>query len=179
MKKTGKIMSLADLFVQKIQALYDIESEIVDALPDMVDEATDEELKTAFQEHLIETRMHVERLKEIFMMLEMKPKKLECDGIRGIIKDAKWVMKHVTGATALDANLIATAQYVEHYEMAGYETAAEWARLLGHMTAAKLLTHTLEEEIAASDKILQLALEKINREALGSDENTEEGDADV
>lgn len=175
-KVTGKkkAMALDDLFEMKLQALYDIENELVDALPDMAENATDDKLVAAFKEHLEETRTHISRLEEIFSMLDMKAKTLKCEGIRGIIDDAKWLSKNVTGTTAMDAGLISAAQYAEYYEMAGYASAVEWARILGHAEAEALLKQTLSEEEAASDTLLDLALSKINREALGEAENTEE-----
>lgn len=167
-------MSLRDVFVLKLQALYDVESELMDALPVMAKNATDEELKKTISEHLMETKMHLQRLITIFSMLDVKAKKAKSKGIRGIIDDAEWLAANVMGATALDAALIGAAQYAEHYEMAGYASAMEWARLLGLTDAVPLLNSTLEEEKSASDKLLKLALAKINREALGEEENTEE-----
>jgi len=167
-------MTLNDLFTLKLQALYDIESELIDALPVMAKNATDMELKNAFEEHLSETRMHAERIKEIFSIMDIQAKKTKVKAIRGIISDAEWLTKNISGATALDAALISAAQYAEYYEMAGYASAAEWARILGYGTAAKLLLHTLDEEKHASDTLLQLSLAKINREALSEEENTEE-----
>lgn len=172
--KKDKAMSLKDLFRIKLQALYDVEHELVKALPKMAESATDAELAAAFESHLEATKAHVERLERIFGSIDEKPKKLKVEAIRGLIDDAEWLMKNVSGATALDAALDGAAAHVEHYEIAGYGTAIEWARLLGLDSAADLLEETLEEEQEAADALASLAASKLDQEALGSDENTEE-----
>jgi ferritin-like metal-binding protein YciE len=143
-------------------ALYDIESEIVKALPKMAKKANDPDFQQALESHLLETEEHVVRLEECFALLDAKPKKLKVDAIRGLVSDATWVTKHVEEGPALDANLIAAAQYVEHYEIAGYGTAAEWAKLMGHTEVADLLEQTLVEEKAADEKLTLLAETKVN-----------------
>lgn len=166
-------MNLNHLLEMKICVLYDIENELIKGLPKLAKSATDMELKQALTDHFEETKRHVERLEEVFRALAMKPKKLKSAGIRGILDDAVWVTKNISGSTALDANIAAAAQYAEHYEMAGYGAAIEWARLLGNDVVSDLLQETLEEEEAASDTLTQLSATKLDQEALGSDENTE------
>src|SRR6185436_9132471 len=148
--------SLSDLFLLKIKALYDIETKLVKALPKMAEHASNLALATGFKDHLKETKEHVTRLEKIFHMLDAKPEKTEVEGIQGMIHDADWIIKHVKNKQALDAALIASAQYVEHYEMAGYGTAKEWAELLKLDEAARLLEETLEEEVGADEKLNDL-----------------------
>ena len=165
-------MTLRDLLVQKVQALYDIETQIIKALPKMAKKAKNSELKSAFEEHLAETEEQASRLEQVFEILGEKPKKLKCEGIRGIIEDGAWVMQNVTGA-ALDANLIAAAQYVEHYETAGYGSAATWAELLGEDEIKDLLGQTLEEEKAADEKLTSIGESGVN-EAVPSGKESQE-----
>lgn len=162
-------MTMRDLLVQKVQALYDIENEIVKALPKMEKKAEDSKLKTAFRTHLQETQGHVKRLEQAFNILGEKPKKLKCEGIRGIIEDGAWVMQNVP-QPALDANLIAAAQYVEHYEMAGYGSAAKWAELLGEEDIKDLLGQTLEEEQAADEKLTTIGESGVNEKVANDEE---------
>ncbi|MDB5194741.1 MAG: hypothetical protein JWN50_755 [Parcubacteria group bacterium] len=157
--------TLRDLLIQKLQALSDIEHELVKALPDMAEAASNPSLKKGFRDHLDETRNHVCRIEDAFALMNEKPKKLKVEAIRGLVKDAKWVMKNVKGTETLDANLIAAARYVEHYEMAGYMGALEWARTLGETKVASLLRATLAEEKKA-DKTLEKAGTIINKKAV-------------
>ncbi len=157
--------TLNDLLIMKMQALYDIEHEIVEALPKMIKAATDEDLKEGFSTHLIETEAQIERLKEVFEILNEKPEKLKVEGIRGILKDGVWVIKNIKNSKALDANLIAAASYVEHYEMAGYIAAISWANILGYSDVADLLEENLSEEKATDEKLSHLASSKIDLEA--------------
>lgn len=143
--------------------LYDVETQLVKALPKMTKKAKHEDLVKGFEAHAQETEGHVVRLEKAFKLLEMKPKKLKSEAIRGLIDDAKWVMKNVVAGPALDANLIAAAQYVEHYEIAGYGTAIEWAKLMQHTEVEQLLVQTLKEEEATDKKLSTLAEKKINR----------------
>lgn len=153
MKKTTVKTTLKDLLIQKVNALYDIEQNLVKALPKMAKASKDKNLKAGFTAHLAETKTHVKRLEQIAKILGVKPKALKSDAIRGLIKDGEWVIKHVKPADALDANLARAAQYVEHYEMAGYMAAYDWAKMLGEAQVAELLAITLEEEHAADEKL--------------------------
>lgn len=157
-QKKTKTPNLKDLLIQKLQALYDIEQELVKALPKLAKAATDSELKKAFSDHLKETKNHAKRLEEAFGILGIRPKKLKCEGIRGIAEDAAWVIKNVKGEEALDTNLAAAARYAEHYEMAGYLAAKGWAEALDESYIEELLTSTLEEEENADE-----ALEEISK----------------
>ncbi len=155
-------ITLQDLFLMKIQALYDIEQEIIKALPKMAQKAGNMELKKGLEEHLEETREQAERLEQIFGILGERPKKLKVEAIRGIVEDTKWVMSNIKDPQALDASIIAAAQYVEHYEMAGYGTAKEWADMLGLNEARDLLEETLEEEKSADEKLNDVAVSEVN-----------------
>jgi ferritin-like metal-binding protein YciE len=168
-----KLESLHDLFALKVMALYDIESEIVKALPKMARAATDPDLKEGFEEHLEETKSQVERLTVVFDELGIKPKKTKVQAIRGLVEDAEWLIKEEPSEAALDAGLIASARYVEHYEMAGYLSAVVWAKLLGYTEAAKLLQATLEEEKMAEEKLSELAEESVNQKAMIDPEENE------
>jgi ferritin-like metal-binding protein YciE len=164
--------NLRDLLVMKLQALYFAEQEITKALPKMVEAATDEDLKSAFQSHLKETEGHVERLVEAFSQLDAIAEPLESDAVLGLIEDTKWCIDNIENPQVLDASLIASAQYVEHFEMAGYGSAATWAEQLGEIEVKNILGATLEEEKAADEKLSALAMVKVNESA--SDEETDE-----
>jgi ferritin-like metal-binding protein YciE len=158
-------MTLHNLLVTKLKSLSYVEEKITAALPKMAQAATDPDLKKGFEDHLKETQMQVKRLEQAFSLLGEAPAKLETEGIDGIIADGEWVIQNVKGPEALDAALIASASYVEHYEMAGYISAVEWAKLMGHKEAARLLKENLDEEKAVDEKMMGLALAKINEEA--------------
>ncbi len=156
--------SLHELFILKLQSLYDIEQQLIKALPKLAKAAESAELKTAFEEHLAETKQHALRLEQALRMLGAKVKAEKVDGIRGIVQDGEWVAKMARGE-AVDAGLIAAAQYAEHYEIAGYGSAAEWAKLMGHDEVAELLEATLAEEEAANNTLTSLAEGGINERA--------------
>ncbi len=158
-------VGLHDLLVLKLKALYDIETQLVKALPKMAKKSDDADLAQGFNDHLEETKNQVQRLEEALQILGEPVKKLKVDAIRGLTKDADWVMKSIKDKAARDAGLIGAAEYVEYYEIAGYKTAIEWAKLMGHNAVAELLTTTLNEEITASQKLADLANAKINNRA--------------
>lgn len=158
----NKENTLHGIFINKLNALLDIETELTKALPKMADSATDPDLKAAFELHLHETASQRERLKAYLESMEEKPVHLKGDAIRGLIKDGEWVIKNVEKGPAQDANLIGAAQAVEHYEMALYGTALAWAKSMGHSDAESLLEQSLQEEKAADQKLNELALNKIN-----------------
>lgn len=165
-----KIKTLEEAFLVKLKAVYGIEKEIIKALPKLAKSASNSNLKTAFRDHLDETRVHVKRLEEVFEDFGKKPTKLVASGIRGIAEDADWIIKQKPVSNVLDAMLVTSAQYVEHYEMASYRALEGWAHLLGHERAAEMLHQTLEEEKAADEKLYQLALGGINESALSLSE---------
>jgi ferritin-like metal-binding protein YciE len=157
--------TLHDAFVDELRDAYDAEKQITKALPKMVKAASSPELRTAFEVHLDETRGQVARLEEVFASLEEKVRGKHCDGMAGIIEEGKSVMKEDFDDSTMDACLIASAQRVEHYEMAAYGTLVAWARAMGHAEAANLLQQTLDEEKSADRKLSSLAADGINQEA--------------
>ncbi len=160
-----KLKSLHDLFVEELQDMYSAENMILKALPKMAEEATSTELRDGFEQHLEQTRGHVQRLDKIFDQLPgADPKGKKCKGMEGIIKDNKELLEADAEPEVLDAGLIAGAQRIEHYEIAGYGTVRTYARLLGRDDWAQLLEQTLEEEKETDAKLNQLA-ENINVEA--------------
>lgn len=166
----GMDNSLHELMLVKLSALYDVEKQLIRALPKMAKKASDKDLKKGIEEHLKETENHARRLEKIFDQLGEKiNKKITSAAIRGLIEDAEWVLKNVKKPEALDANIVAAAQYVEHYEMAGYGSALAWAQLMGHGEAAMMLEETLNEEKAADEKLNDLAMSKLNAVALDAE----------
>ena len=168
-KKVEREMTLEDLLVTKLKALYDVENQLVKALPKLAKKADHEDLRRGFERHAKQTEGHVGRLERGFDILEIRPQKLQSDAIRGLIADADWVIKNVKGDAALDANLVAAAQYIEYYEIAGYESALAWAKLLDMVDLADLLQETLDEERETSDELMELAIAEVNERALGDE----------
>jgi ferritin-like metal-binding protein YciE len=160
-----KLGSLHDLYVDELKDLYSAENQLLKALPKMADAASSGELRTAFEDHLEETRGQVRRLEQIFKKLDASPKGKKCKAMAGLIDEGKEVMGKEAEPAVLDAALIAAAQRVEHYEMAGYGCVRTYARLLGDQDAANLLQETLDEEAAADKKLTELAETVINAEA--------------
>ncbi len=159
-----KMESLEELFVEKLRDLYSAENQIIKALPKMVKAASSKELRNGFEEHLEQTRQHVERLDQIFEELDENPKGKKCTGMEGLLKEGKELMEEDIDPEVLDAGLIAAAQHVEHYEIAGYGCVRTYAELLGFSNATKLLQQTLDEEKQTDAKLTSLA-EEINVQA--------------
>jgi ferritin-like metal-binding protein YciE len=160
-----KMQTLRDLLVDELKDLYSAENQIIKALPKMAKAASSDELRSAFEEHLEQTHQHSERLERICELLDVTPKGKKCVGLEGIIEEGKDLMSQNVEPAVLDAGLIAGAQKVEHYEMAGYGCARTWARQLGIEEAAQLLEATLDEEKATDQKLNQLAEHAINQQA--------------
>jgi len=159
------IQSMNDLFVHELQDIYYAEQQIVDALPQMISKATSQQLRTALESHLGETRNHVRRLEQVFQMQGVTPKGVDCPAIDGIIKEAKQVAGDTADKNVLDAAIIASAQAVEHYEMSKYGTLIAWARQLRRSDCAQILQQTLAEEKAADEKLTSIAEGQVNRAA--------------
>ena len=157
--------SMHDLFVQELKDLYNAENQLVKALPKMAKAATDPELQRAFQNHLTETINQVKRLEQIGAQMEIEPKGKKCKAMEGLIQEGREAIDEYEDDNVRDAALIAAAQRVEHYEIAGYGCARTFAKLLGYDDAAELLQATLDEE-GNADKILTSIAENINVEAL-------------
>ena len=160
-----KLSSLEDLLHDNLKDLYSAENQLVKALPKMAKAASTPDLRAAFTEHLEQTRVHVQRLEQVCKQLGVNPKGKKCAAMEGLIEEGKEMMEEDAGPAVMDAGLIAAAQRVEHYEMAGYGCVREWAEQLGHRTEAALLQKTYEEEKATDEKLSQLAKEMVNQEA--------------
>lgn len=169
-----EINSLRELYIDQLRDLYDAENQLIKALPRMAKEASSDELRQAVEEHVEQTRGQAERLEQIFEQLGEKPKGKKCKGMQGVIEEGKETLEEDMEEDTKDAAIIAAAQRVEHYEIAGYGTARTYAKLLGENEAAELLEETLNEEKETDQKLTQLA-EEINVEAAqGSEEGEEE-----
>ena len=168
-----KLDSLRDVYLTELRDLYSAENQLLKALPRMAKAASAPELKAAFTSHLAETRTQVERLTKIFAELNQKPGGKKCKAMEGLVEEGKEVIEEEGEPSAKDAALIAAAQRVEHYEMAGYGCVRTFARLLGEEAAAKLLQETLDEEGAADKKLTELAESIINIKALDEEEEEE------
>lgn len=160
------VQSLEDMFLEELKDVYNAENQILKALPRMAKKASAPELRRAFEQHLKQTEVQVQRLERVFATLDEKPKGKSCKGMQGIIEEGKEVMSEDIEDDVLDAALIAAAQKVEHYEMATYGTLRAWAETLGNQQAAKLLQQTLDEEEATDKKLTQLAEQLVNAEAV-------------
>jgi ferritin-like metal-binding protein YciE len=154
-----------DLFVHQLQDIYYAEQQLVKALPKLADKATEKQLKQDFLLHLDETKIHVQRLEQVFKSLGLAVKAVNCPAIDGIIEETNEVTGEVADAAVLDAALINAAQAAEHYEIARYGSLIAWARQLGRSEVAALLQKTLEEEKVTDRKLTTLADGKVNLRA--------------
>ena len=164
---------LKELYVEELKDLYNAENQLVKALPKMAKAASSEELRQGFEEHLEQTRGHVERLEKIFGSLDESPKGKKCLGMEGLVKEGSEVMNEDLDGALMDAALIGAAQRVEHYEIAAYGTVSEFAKLLGENEHVSLLEETLQEEKETDEKLTSLAKE-INPQANEGTEEAEE-----
>lgn len=163
-----KIDSLLKLWVHELKDLYSAENQLVKALPKIIEAASNAELKTALSEHLEETKGHIKRLETIFKKDGSSPGGHHCKGMEGLLKEGDDVIKDATDPEVRDAGIISACQRVEHYEIAGYGTAAAYAELLDQTDAAALLQQTLDEEGSADTKLSRLARTQINLDALAA-----------
>jgi ferritin-like metal-binding protein YciE len=165
---------LRELYTDELKDLYNAENQLVKALPKMAKAASSEELRRGFEEHLEQTKQHVQRLERIFKALDESPKGKKCVGMEGLIKEGSEVMEEDFEDAVLDVALIGAAQRVEHYEIAAYGTVRALANILGETEHASLLQETLDEEKETDEKLTELATE-INEQANeGSEETAEE-----
>lgn len=159
------IKTMNDLFVHTLKDIYYAENQILKALPDMIDKATDTSLKQGLQTHLGETRNHVQRLDQVFKLYGVKAEGVNCPAIDGIIEETDEIAGEVADKAVLDAALIAAGQAVEHYEMTRYGTLIAWAKQLGRADCASLFEQNLKEEKAADAKLTSLAERGVNAKA--------------
>jgi ferritin-like metal-binding protein YciE len=168
--------SLRDLFIEELRDAYDGEKRLLKALPKMAKASTNEELQNAFISHAKETDRQVARLEKVFRSIGESARGKKCNGIVGIVEEAKTAIDEMEKGAVLDAALIAGGQRAEHYEIAAYGTLAHFADLLGEQRAKDLLGQTLDEEKAADEKLNTIAMSDVNREALTTDrDESDEG----
>jgi ferritin-like metal-binding protein YciE len=156
------LKTLEDLFVHELKDLYSAEQQLIKALPKMAKAASSEHLRAGFEEHLEQTKGHAERLEKILDDLGQSHRGAKCKAMEGLVEEGKQMIDEDAPPEVKDAGLIAAAQRVEHYEMAGYGTACTFAQLLGHIDAEKMLHDTLQEERETDEKLSELALSEIN-----------------
>jgi ferritin-like metal-binding protein YciE len=157
--------SFETLFKEQLQDLYDAEQRLVKVLPKMADAAHNNNLRIAFQQHLRETQEQVKRLERVFQLMGWQAESKTCQAMKGLIEEGQEVIDAKGDPAVKDAALIAAAQRVEHYEIAGYGTVRTFAQRLGKQEAANLLQQTLDEEAATDKKLTQLAEQGINQQA--------------
>ncbi len=158
------VETIEELFVDELKDLYSAEKQITKALPKMAKAASTPELREAFETHLQETQGQIQRLEQIFELLSKNPRGKTCNGMKGVLEEGAEVLQEADKGPVRDAALISAAQRVEHYEMAGYGSVREYAKLLGQSEIQSLLEETLEEEKAADKKLTGIS-KGVNAEA--------------
>ncbi|MCI0394562.1 MAG: ferritin-like domain-containing protein [Chloroflexi bacterium] len=149
--------TLHDLFVEQLQDLHSAENQLVEALPKMARAASNDELKRAFEDHLRQTRTHVQRLEQIFDDLGLSHNGKKCKGMEGLLKEGNEMIEHEAAPEVKDAGLIAAAQRVEHYEISAYGTVRTYADQLRYDETADTLQTTLDEEGETDKKLTKIA----------------------
>ncbi len=167
------LKSLRDLLVDELRDLHNAENQLIKALPKMAKAASNEELREGFQEHLEQTREHVDRLDRCFKILGANAKGKTCHAMKGLLEEGTEAIETDAPDPIKDANLIGAAQRVEHYEIAAYGTARSFAETLGETKIADLLQDTLDEE-GETDKKLTAIAEQVNQEATSAEEEDED-----
>lgn len=161
-----KLDHLEKLYLTQLKDAYSAEKQLLQALPRMRDGATETKLREAFVDHLGETRVHVERIEQIFKSMEGSPGGHKCKAMEGLIEEGKEVLSEDGEPETLDAALICAAQKVEHYEIALYGCLREYARILGHAEAVALIEETLNEEKTADSRLTEIAEQWVNASAM-------------
>jgi ferritin-like metal-binding protein YciE len=170
----AELTTLRDALLEEVKDLYDAEKQLVKALPKMAKGAASDDLRTALENHLEETRNHVTRLEQVFEQLDERPKGKHCAGIAGIIEEGSEALEQDAHEPVMDAMIIASGQRAEHYEIAAYGTVIAWAEALELDEVSDLLNQTLDEEKAADEKLTQLAEAGINKAATAGVEEEQE-----
>jgi ferritin-like metal-binding protein YciE len=165
----SKITTLRDVYVEQLKDLYSAETQLIKALPKMAKAASSPDLAQGFADHLEQTKGHVARLEEIFKALDEKPTGKKCKAMAGLVEEGSETIHEDASDAAKDALLIAAAQRVEHYEIAGYGSVKTYAELLGEDEAVRLLDQTLKEEVETDEKLTEAA-KTINAEAQEGEE---------
>jgi ferritin-like metal-binding protein YciE len=172
-KMEMKLIELSDLFLHDLKDIYDAEKQLLKALPKMAKAAESEALRAAIEEHHTVTEKQVDRLEEIFQMLDKPARGKKCAAMEGLVKEGSELLKEDAEAGVLDAGIIGAAQKVEHYEIAAYGTLATYAEILGYQDAKELLGQSLEEEKQADETLTEIA-SQINFEAASEGEEEDE-----
>jgi ferritin-like metal-binding protein YciE len=159
------VKNLKDMFVDLLQDAYSAETQLVEALPKMAGAAKSAELKAGFQQHLTETKNQVKRLEQVGKMVSADLDENPCEAMEGLVEEGEEIIEMDADPDAKDAGLIASAQKVEHYEIATYGTLCSWAKQLGMQDAANILAQTLNEEKATDEKLTRLAESMVNQKA--------------
>jgi ferritin-like metal-binding protein YciE len=171
------ISMLREALLEEVKDLYNAERQLTKALPKLAKHATNPKLREALTAHLRETENQVDRLAQVFRLLDEKPKGKLCEGMQGIIEEGNAMLEEVEEGAVMDACIVAAGQKSEHYEMASYGTCIAWAEALDLVDVANLLQETLAEEKAADQKLSAIAEAGVNEAAtVGSDTDDEEDD---
>ncbi|MCI0708835.1 MAG: ferritin-like domain-containing protein [Chloroflexi bacterium] len=157
--------NLRDLYVEQLRDIYDAEKQLVDALPKMVEAASSTRLQQTFNNHLDQTKQHIQRLEEVFTRMDLDPTGKTCEGMKGLIKEDEQIIKKRSDADVKDAALISAAQHIEHYEIASYGTICTYAEQLNETETLNTLRKTLAEEKNTDRTLSELAEEQINLRA--------------
>jgi ferritin-like metal-binding protein YciE len=168
------VRSLQELFIEELRDMYHAEKQLARALPKMAKAANSERLQQAFQEHTEVTKAQIERLQQVFESISSPARAKRCEAMEGLIEEAQEMLDEDISDELLDVALIASAQKVEHYEIAGYGTLRTLAQQLGHQEAARLLEETLNEEKQTDELLNEIALNEVNQNAMQSEEEEEE-----
>lgn len=175
--------TLHTLYVERLRDLYSAEQQLLKAMPTLRQAVTNDELMEAFDTHLAQTEQQVQRLERIFEALGVPPKGKHCKGMAGLLAEAHELLGEDAEPDVLDAGIIASAQAVEHYEIAGYGTVRAYSELLGYDDHTELLQQTLTEEEETDRLLTEIAMSSVNLEALEAmeavDATEDEGDGEA
>ncbi len=167
------IKTAQDFFVDELKDIYSAEKQAIRAYPKLAKAVSSPQLKAALQTHLEETKGQVERLDQVFEILEKRASGKTCEAMKGLVEETSEALEEIEKGPILDAALIACGQRMEHYEIAAYGTVVALATAMGHDDIAQLLGQTLEEEKATDQKLTEVS-ESVNKEAIGDDEEEED-----
>jgi len=159
------VNSLQDLYLNKLQLIYDAEQQAIETMPRITQMVQNQEVRQAFETHQQQTQQQVQRLEQIFQRAGQQPRRVECTSMRALIQEAQQMSQQIQDPDTLDAFLIGAEQAIEHHEIAAYGTARTWAQQLGMNEDADLLQQTLEEEKQADQMLTQIAESRVNQQA--------------
>ena len=155
--------TMEDVFEHTLQDIYYAENALTKAIPKAAEAASNKDLKSGLEEHLLETKEQIKILKQVFKSIGKEAKGEKCDAIEGLIKETEGIIEEARTQKARDIALIGACQAIEHYEISRYGTLREWAKVLGHDEAHDMLTQILDMEKAANSKLTNLALTEANK----------------